>query len=298
MFENVLVLLDGSTDAEVVIPYSVQISTAFGAELHAVVVSDEKGAVADRAFSTYAQKIAGEISVLLHQWQAQGKGSLHTETLLGKRPEQIIEYIEQHIAPLVLMGCPTCKSKPSLMNTLADMLLKSTTKPSMVVKTAPDQEALKQKQLIKRVLLPLDGSYVGEAALPYGEALAEIFKAEIVLFRVVESAVTWSGTEGQNINWAESRLEQDKKSAAEAEADMARILSKLQSKGLSASAIVKPPADPTKEIVRYAMENAIDLIAMSSHGRSGIKKYVLGSVAQGVLKDAEKPVLIVRAATP
>lgn len=298
MFQDVLVLLDGSTEAEMVIPYALEIGSRFDAELNVVAASDSREVSADKAFSLYARCVAGEISDVIHLKWPESARRLHAESLVGQWPDAMITYVEGRSSALTMLACPTIGRKQSLMSIFAGTLLKSTTKPAMIVKRAAEQADEAQKSVIKRILVPLDGSRVGEAALPYAEALAAAFQAEMVLFRVADSPAGWSTTEGPNINWAEARAEQEDKKWTDGAREMEDLRTRLRGKGLDVSAVVFPPADPAKEIIRYAAENFVDLIAMSTHGRSGIRKLVLGSVIEGVLRETEKPILAVRAAGP
>ena len=147
---------------------------------------------------------------------------------------------------------------------------------------------------MKRILVPLDGSVFGEAALPCAEEMARVSKAEIILMQ----SVTPHHFE---IDLAESRsphlskLSEEYLEHAKAVAGdyLARIEKRLSQSGIVARSVVEigPPAE---RIIACAKDNAVDVIALSTHGRSGLSALMMGSVANKVLHYAEVPVLLVR----
>ena len=148
-----------------------------------------------------------------------------------------------------------------------------------------------------RILCALDGSKNGEAALPYVESLAITTKAEIVLLQVVtphhydiELAEHYTSHVGR---LTEEYILHASASAKEYLDTIKERLTKLK---IAVSYEVKVDS-PAKTIVSYAEENNIDLIAISTHGRSGISRWLLGSVADKVLHTTDIPVLLVRAFT-
>jgi nucleotide-binding universal stress UspA family protein len=145
-------------------------------------------------------------------------------------------------------------------------------------------------KLYRRILLPLDGSPLAEQALPHAIAQAEHFQAELVLLRVVErlprtggslsSQATFEQTEGQMKAWACEYLE--------------GIAANIQERGIPVQ-VVTSLGDPHKTIVKFSETNQVDLIVISTRGRSGLSRWLMGSVADRVLRGAKVPVLLVRA---
>jgi len=151
--------------------------------------------------------------------------------------------------------------------------------------------------MYERILDPLDGSKVGEAALPYIEELVSKLspevKVEITLFQAVSSVThaVVAGGETAKIPYTEKEIEQIKEKTVDY---LEKAGEGLKSKG----AIVKCKVEvgkPAEEIIKAANEINADLIAMSTHGRSGISRWAFGSVTDKVLRGGNKPVLMVRA---
>ena len=85
------------------------------------------------------------------------------------------------------------------------------------------------------------------------------------------------------------------KDPTKAEAYLNEIVDQLKAKGFDADAHVRY-GDVAEEILTHSRRNEIDLISMSTHGRSGLGRWLLGSVAEKILRHSDKPVLLLRAA--
>ena len=135
----------------------------------------------------------------------------------------------------------------------------------------------------QRLLIPLDGSPCAEDVLPFAERLAGDLKAGISLLRVVY-AHTFPGVDPTD---AEVAVVQ------EAENYLRDIEGQLKGKGFEVDSHVRY-GDDAEEILDHAAQKGIDFIAMTTHGRSGVKRWLLGSVAEKILRHAPKPVYLVR----
>jgi len=150
--------------------------------------------------------------------------------------------------------------------------------------------------MYQKILVPLDGSKLGETALPCIEELVSKLspgsKVEVILLQVVSllKHLFVAGEGLAEVPYTEQEMREIKKKAMD-------YLSKA-GKGLkSKGAIVKTEVstgDAADEINKYANEINADLVAMSTHGRSGLSRWAFGSVADKVLRGGSKPVLIVR----
>jgi nucleotide-binding universal stress UspA family protein len=154
--------------------------------------------------------------------------------------------------------------------------------------------------MYNRILVPLDGSELAECVLPHVEAIATgCSVANVVFVRVVEPAHLPVATEfagGGSFSEedaAKSRKAQDEHNKAEAKQYLNDIIkrSKCDGAALKAEVIMGKPAD---SIAEYAEKHGVDLIVIATHGRSGISRWVYGSVADKVLRSACVPVLMVR----
>jgi nucleotide-binding universal stress UspA family protein len=135
----------------------------------------------------------------------------------------------------------------------------------------------------ERILVPLDGSECAENILPKVEKLATDLKVSIALLQVVY-AHTFPGADP---------TEAEVKVVREAEGYLQKTEEKLKAKGFKVETHVRYRND-AEEILDHTAQKDIDLIAMSTHGHSGVKRFLLGSVAEKVLRHSPKPIFLVR----
>jgi nucleotide-binding universal stress UspA family protein len=147
--------------------------------------------------------------------------------------------------------------------------------------------------MFKRILVPLDGSKLAEEALPYAETLAQKFEAELILVRVLQllPEVIPAGPHGGMV--FHKQTVQDRQEATTYLNEMAAQVRKVGV--LSLRQVVLDAPSVTNAITELAGEESVDLIVMSTHGRSGFSRLVFGSVAGQVLHDAPCPVFLVKA---
>ena len=142
--------------------------------------------------------------------------------------------------------------------------------------------------MYKKILVPLDGSELAKKALDEAEKLANCFGAEIVLFEVVPFMPIYGSPE------LVTPLIVDEKQKEAAEKYLVNLSEELKKKGFRATAVVRTGQQVAVEIIDFAKESGANLIVMCTHGRSGISRWVLGSVALKVLTRAETPILLIR----
>lgn len=137
---------------------------------------------------------------------------------------------------------------------------------------------------LKKILCPIDFSEDGQAANEYASMLAESSGAEIVYLHVALPDVTFSAVAHVDLreNAAEDRIR--------LEATVPTV------SGVNASYEVEFGL-PSPTIVEFATENNIDLIVMGTHGRTGWRRVTMGSVAEGVVRNASCPVLAIKSRT-
>jgi nucleotide-binding universal stress UspA family protein len=142
----------------------------------------------------------------------------------------------------------------------------------------------REPSAFKRLLVPLDGSETAAKALDLAARLAGTLDAEVVLFRA-----SWVDPTDNALAYARD-IDATKNSLRE---ELEVHASALRSEGLRARSLVKLN-DPAEAILAAVKQTGSDLIVMTTHGRTGFKRWLLGSVAEKVLRAAPRPVLLVR----
>jgi nucleotide-binding universal stress UspA family protein len=150
--------------------------------------------------------------------------------------------------------------------------------------------------VIKKIVVPLDGSKLAECALAYAEEIAAHFEgSKVALISVTERVTGYRAVEDPT-SPTEQRLAPEAVGKMERQAAryLNRIAKGLTSKGISVETSVLY-GKPAEEIVIYVETEKPDLIIMASHGRSGPNRWAFGSVADKVSRGVNIPVMMIRA---
>jgi nucleotide-binding universal stress UspA family protein len=151
--------------------------------------------------------------------------------------------------------------------------------------------------MFEHVLVPLDGSKVGEAALPVIDKLcgqiASGAEVQITLLGVITLLRHWVvvGEASAPVSYTEDEMEHIKQRVMDY---LDRTAETIRCKGTKVNTMVRT-GNAADEILKTAKETGVDLIAMSTHGRSGLRRLAFGSITDKVLHGTETPVLMVRA---
>lgn len=148
--------------------------------------------------------------------------------------------------------------------------------------------------MYQKIMVPLDGSKLAECVLPHVEAIAKGCGVSNVIFvRVVEPVLKPTGDDYFPLEEDRKLFKFDRKAAAKDY--LKRVVSRLKYDGvkIQAEVIVGKAAE---SLIDYAEKNGVDLIAIATHGRSGVSRWVWGSVADRILHSTCAPVLVVQPA--
>jgi nucleotide-binding universal stress UspA family protein len=157
----------------------------------------------------------------------------------------------------------------------------------------------------RRMMVTLDGSELAAQALPHARVLAGCLGAEVVLFRVIQTNDENMGAieglftgmiafEGGVANMTDTRRHEFvEKLVNDAATALEEVAIEFEQQNIPVQTVVQL-GSPAAAIIDYADESDIDLIVMSTHGRTGVARWVYGSVADRVLRGASCPVLLVR----
>ena len=174
-----------------------------------------------------------------------------------------------------------------LLGSVADKLLHSTDVPVLVVRP-PEVEAQGQIKL-SSVIVPLDGSLLAESVLPYVKDMAKAFSLSVTLVRAIPTVTALYA--GPEYVLLPVDIITELKDAAILYLD--NVAQSLRGEGLSCTTEVVE-GDAASAITQFAMKLQNSLVAISSHGRSGIARVFMGSVADRLIRSSGDPVLVIR----
>jgi nucleotide-binding universal stress UspA family protein len=155
--------------------------------------------------------------------------------------------------------------------------------------------ALRQKRPLTNILITLDGSYLAETALEPGFELARLLGGDVTLLQVDQDAML-GALELSMLELAEAGLSRHVQDAAEDDYIihyLKRTAEKYRPEGMTVETVVME-GSPAREILEFADAQEIDLIVMTTHGRTGLQRWVYGSVTEKVLRGTEAAVLVIR----
>jgi len=285
MWQKILVPLDGSDLAELALPYAQELVSAFDSELILLYVSEPAEHEYLHMHQLYLEKVAVQMKKLVKR--------VSPLVVSGKPAEEIVNYTEKNDIGLIIMASHGRSGIiPWATGGIASKVIDATGVPLLLIKTTKPRRKTKGKHLISRILLPLDGSEAGEAAITRVKELKFRFEAEVVLLEVVPEGRHIRTIGGLDyILFPEQELETFK---AEARGYLDKVYKRMQ-RGKGELKVEIKSGEVVKEILDFARKKKVSLIAISSHGHSGMTKWVFGSIAQKVMQDSPIPVLVVKA---
>jgi nucleotide-binding universal stress UspA family protein len=246
-----------------------------------------------------AREIMRESREYLQAWAMNLHASgiqVETAVVPGDAADVLVDEAQRHHANLIVM---TTHGRSGLgrwlYGSIAEAVLARSTVPVLLVRSGMPTSDLSAEVNQRRVLIPLDGSPTAERALPAAAELARAIDAEILLARVVPSSP--AAVTHEAIRFGDTRPARPSDAyEREAERYLQEIARILEANGLRVSTAVADDHAPNG-IIAIAEQGGAAIVVMATHGRSGLGRFILGSVAHDVLRRGTRPVLLVRPTT-
>ena len=299
MFTKLLIPLDGSKTAERALPYARYLAEEKNVVVELLAVVDvanmathmtaERALHLDtivedsvRASEKYLQAIAGTLTA----------AKINTVVDTGRPEEVIIEKAAAEQNTLITMATHGRSGMNRwLLGSVAEKVLRGATNPVLLIRAREDTRT-EDVPTIKSLVVPLDGSDLAERVLPSSIEIAKERNLEIVLIRTYNIPTTaYAGVEGYALP-LDDLLKGMREEACEYLENKVADVKKL---GVARVSFAAKEGFPADEIISFAKNLPGALIAMSTHGRSGVRRWVLGSVTETVVRHSDNPVLVIRA---
>lgn len=217
--------------------------------------------------------------------------------LVGRVVDTLATYIATTRPDLVVM---TTHGRHGLarfwLGSIADGLVRHINVPLLLVRPSPDHTEAVPKELFIRIIVPLDGSALAEAILPSVLALGDLMPARYTLVSVVEPFISLDEELSRRV--PSPAHQQTRHLAGLANTYLESVAERLRAEGRLVQTAVRLGPHPATAILDEAGRQEADLIAMATHGRSGLRRFQLGSVTDKVLRSASAPVLMLRPPEP
>lgn len=304
MFLKILVPLDGSDTAECVLPHvKLLASTAKDVTIDLIyVVAPLDAPMID---AKYKKKIETESKQAAADYlkrlinKSGLKEKARAVVVPGKVAETISDYADRNKQDLIVMATHGRSGVSRwFYGSVADKVVHEARTPVWLVKAECSDKTAYALNRKLRILVPLDGSTVAESVL---KQLKEINKQlpankqDIILARVCEIFSTPVGYPPPlSMSWEEYLAYEKKRCRSICLDYLSGIQTKLAKAGIK-TRIEIPEGNPAEVLIDYINNNSIDLVIISTHGRTGFSRWAFGSIAEKVLKGSNSPVLLIRA---
>ena len=280
MIERIVVPLDGSLSAEAILPQVRRMLYRNDSEV--ILVRAVNPPMVENAITVAEAELGAAREYILGQLERFEKAGVRAKFVvrIGSPVEVILDVAEEQRATMIAMATHGATGLMRLLfGSVAEGLIRKSPIPVLLVRPSWSYEVVApvrpEQEPVRNILLPVDGSDLSLEALPGVIELAELFEARIMLLRVLE----------EKKGMVEYR--------GEAEKQLQAIAKTIEKKGVETVALIER-GDPVEQILKTVHDHGIDLVAMTTHGRSGLTRAVAGSVTEQVLRRATVPLVIAR----
>lgn len=304
MYKTILVPLDGSELAEGVLPYVKDLSRQTKAEISLLrivepTLDELKKYAKSNEMSTISSKIKSQASKYFDKVSdyLNAPGIKITSNLVEGVPAvEIISEASKNPDTLIAMSTHGRSGVNRwLIGSVADKVVRESATPLLLIRPK-ERSPIASDPTLKRVIVPLDESKFSEQVLPDVIYLASALNLQVILARVTPSAMDyakWNTYDG--VNWPASDMSEIARNVDEAATSYLKATAqKLSRQKISNVEQRLLHGDAASEIINLAAHTQDSFVAMTTRGRTGLSRSVLGSVADRVVRHCEEPVLLIR----
>jgi nucleotide-binding universal stress UspA family protein len=294
--KTILVPLDGSPFSEYALPPAIMLARRAGAGLvlahvhqiaiPAIAMSGE--VMYDATLDEYMRsEERGYLEGVLGRVTAIWDGPVRCDLLEAPVAPALIDHVRATGADLVVMSTHGRGGfTRAWLGSVADRLIRQSPAPVLVIHPDEEPPVLAEEPGFEHILIPLDGSPGAEAAIPLARSVGDLTNARYTLIQVLEPVAH---------SFAANGLVHDPQPLTgaweHAHAYLEKVAAPLRAAGLHI-AIQTPVGRPAETLLEFLNHNRVDVIAMTTHGRSGLTRMLLGSVADKLVRGATEPLLI------
>jgi nucleotide-binding universal stress UspA family protein len=286
MYKRILIPLDGSKLAEGVLPYAKFLAGSLQLPVDLLHVNDPETAVSP----AYAIQGADYLKEVVATCPTSLTVTCHVEN--GRAAEVIVDTASRDTGILITMATHgRSGAQRWLLGSVAQKVLQASINPLLIIR--PKEEThLSGEVRLKTIILALDGSHLAEKIVPHVVYLARRLKLEVILIQTYTLPTTGyflaTGLSAPAIGEMGARIRGEITNYLNAKVEQ------LQAEGIEKVSFVAVEGNGAEEIIELARKTTRSLVAMSTHGRSGMGRWVLGSVTDRVVSHSGDPVFVIR----
>lgn len=304
MFQRILVPLDGSKTAETALPYARALAERLDTDVELLEVVDlaeilENASAGEAAMLNNVRASRRPEEYLAQIAKSFSRGRTHCRVERGTAASVIIDTAAADKGTLIIMASHGRSGVERwLLGSVAEKVLRGTSNPLFLVRASAQLPADGQAPF-KSIVVALDGSRLAELALVPAVELAQSMKIEMVLVRSYELPATAyyraDDYPPSAAAFIPSYAELVQEMSREAREYIDAKVQELRGQGLEQVRSEVLEGKAAEKIIDLARNTTGSLIAMCTHGHSGLKRWALGSVTEKVARHADNPLLIIRA---
>ncbi|NHN49196.1 universal stress protein [Halostella sp. JP-L12] len=280
MYDRILLPTDGSDVAESAAAAAIALAQRYDAELHAIHVSESNRVVSRSAGDNELDRRGSQAATAAGE-RAANVGLDATTAVVEDADSVhrgILDYADEHDIDCIVMGT---YGRTGLDRLVVGSVTERTLRESPVPVLTVHEDSVIDPG-VDAVLVPTDGSDFAAAAADHAIELALTTGTALHVVYVVDPGMVWGNV---NTGVVRDSLEEMGQQATE------RIASRAEASGVSNVETAILNGNPSREIADYAAERGVDYVVMGTHGRTGMDRYLLGSVTERVIRRSEVPVL-------
>jgi nucleotide-binding universal stress UspA family protein len=304
MYRSILVPLDGSTASEHALGIACSIARRADATLRLIqvqahyqpdpisleglpVIDDELRSLSEAHARTYLERVRDRLAL---------ETGVPVQCAVLPEDGSIAAVLARdaltHDGGLIIMTTHGRRGfERAWLGSVTDRLIRCSPVPLLVVRPGTGEAALEITPQPRQVLIPLDGSTLAESMLAPALEFARLMQTQIILVRVLEPAPVFAPARYPQPTHEQPSSEQRR---AQAQTYLDALVRRMEQHGQPVSALVISAEHAADAILEVARQQASPVIAMATHGRGGLSRLLIGSVADKVLRAAECPVLLHR----
>jgi len=287
MYEDISVPIEGTGDSGAAVALAIDLARQHGGTIELIAVH---------------QLPSQKAEVEAARTRVESTGLAATVTVLeGKVAEALTDYVAASGADLVVMTPRAGRLERLLLGSVTSEVVRHGGKPVLIL--PPGIRTAESSLNIRRILVGLDGSPFADQIIPHAQRLAQRVQGQIILLTVLEpmmAAVAKAGVGEPMLGLGAplDTLTSDEESVSRALTQLDQRAAPLRATGLDVVTDVVLGANVGRTIVDYVSRKAIDLVAMSTNGRGGLKRLVMGSVAREIIDASNAMLLVIRPVSP
>jgi nucleotide-binding universal stress UspA family protein len=299
MYKKILVPLDGSKISESVLPHARAFATALNIPVHLLQVMAPEtlvpsvAAQQDRSHNILTGEREHNVDYLKEiSASFPDPAAVSCSVRIGKPAEVITEVAALHLDTVIAMATHGRSGvRRWLLGSVAEKVLHGADNDVLLIRAIEPIERKGAAAHLERLVVPLDGSKLAEQAVPCAVELAKKMNLELILLRVY----LMPGVAYPTGSYAPDWKLLDRETRERASEYLQETIRQLRNEGFDRVSSMVLEGSAAEKIIDVGRENSGSLIAMSTHGASGVGRWVLGSITERVIRHSDSAVLVIRA---